>query len=677
VTIVNQDSQIQFSRPDYSVTENFVSGTAVITLTRVGSTNQPVSVDLVTKDDTATAGSDYGAVNSTITFAAGESSRTVTIPIFDDNLVEGPERAILMLTNLVGSGVIGTPTATLTILDDDFSAGQIEFTSSTYLGSEASGQIVVTLRRIGGTTGVISVQYATHSGGDNPAQAPSDYQEQTAGIVSFQEDETLKSFIIPVVNDQLVEGNETLIVSIFNPSSSTSIVGPTEATAIIVDDDLPSGSLDQSFDPGTGANGDVRVVKLAQDARILVGGNFTAYNGTNRSHIAEIDLDGALDQDFDPGVGPDGPVAEIEIDPEGKLIIGGGFGTVDHSVLRRIARLLPNGQADPAFTLPLGLDAEVSEIVRQPDGKIVIGGMFDNASEARRNHIARLNSDGQVDVDFNPGTGTDGDVDALALQPDGKILVGGSFAFVNGAQRRGIARLNSDGTLDTSFNTSGIGAVGGGVEDILLLDDGRIIIAGGFTTYNGSDRGRVAALKPDGTLDDTFNPGAGANNVIYAIARQSDGKFIIAGDFTSVAGVNRNRIARLNTDGTHDTGFKPGNGANDAVLSVAIQPDDGRILLGGRFTEVDNIARNHIARLNNDKGFITPQPVTLGSVLESGGQLQFTAATQAGFSYTLESASDVSGEWKQQQTVVAQGATTVFSVDPTERYQFFRIRREQ
>jgi len=410
----------------------------------------------------------------------------------------------------------------------------------------------------------------------------------------------------------------------------------------------------------------------------LLGGAFTVYNNANRSHVARINADGLLDAVFDPGSGPDSTVADLQIDPDGKVVIGGDFNTVQGVFLNRVARLLSNGQVDRTFSLPLGVAAEVSTIVRQPDGKILIGGMFVSTDAALRNHIARLNVDGTVDVGFNPGSGADGNVNAIALQPDGKILIGGAFTKVDSSSRYGLARLNADGTVDTSFNFSGGGAYNGPVQDILLQADNSIIIVGNFTSYNSVPRARVAKINPDGSLDSSFDPGDGPNRIVYGIARQpQDGKFIIVGDFTTVAGVNRSRIARLNTDGTHDVGFKPGAGANDAVLAVVIQPTDGRILIGGRFTQFDNVSRNHLARLNNDKSFITPQPVSFTGITATGGQLQLSAATQPGFSYTLESSTDLGTPWQQEQTVVARSATTIFNIDPTERHAFFRIRREQ
>jgi uncharacterized delta-60 repeat protein len=349
---------------------------------------------------------------------------------------------------------------------------------------------------------------------------------------------------------------------------------------------------------------------------------------------------------------------------------------VNGSLLNRVARLRPNGSLDASFSLPLGLNAEVSEVVRQPDGKIVIAGMFDVASAAGRNHIARLNADGTVDISFNPGVGADNNVNAVLLQPDGKIVIGGAFATVNGVSRRGIARLNADGSVDGSFNSGGMGAFGGQVHDIIGLDGGRMLIVGDFNNYNGTSRIRVALLNADGSLDMSLDPGVGPNRAVYAAAQQPDGKFIIVGNFSSIAGATRNGIARLNADGTHDLNFKPGNGANGPVLAVAIQPEDGKVVIGGRFTEFANLPRGYIARLNNDRQFVQPRDIVFEPVERVNGYLRFTISSQAGFTYTLEAQSQLGGAWRSVATEAATGSRLSFNVTPSEQFEFFRVVRE-
>jgi uncharacterized delta-60 repeat protein len=190
-------------------------------------------------------------------------------------------------------------------------------------------------------------------------------------------------------------------------------------------------------------------------------------------------------------------------------------------------------------------------------------------------------------------------VSTTSIQSDGKIIIGGWFTSYDGTTRNDIARLNSDGTLDGTFNLNlGTALYESGVYTTSIQSDGKIII-GGFwyadieiIAING-----IARLNADGTLDGTFNPGSGANNYVRTTAIQSDGKIIIGGQFTSYNGVARNRIARLNADGTLDGTFNPGTGTNDDVRTSSIQ-SDGKIIIGGDFTSYDGTGRNRIARIN-------------------------------------------------------------------------------
>src|SRR5207248_1147872 len=149
---------------------------------------------------------------------------------------------------------------------------------------------------------------------------------------------------------------------------------------------------------------------------------------------------------------------------------------------------------------------------------------------------------------------------ALAIQPDGRILMGGSFSVYNGTTRNSIARLNTDGSLDTTF-TVGTGA-NNAVFAIAIQVDGRIVIGAHFTSFNGTARNRITRLNSDGSLDTTFNIGTGANSAVRAIAVQPDGRILIGGQFTTYNGTARNNIARLNADGSLDTTFNVGTGAN-------------------------------------------------------------------------------------------------------------------
>src|SRR5262249_8703829 len=149
-------------------------------------------------------------------------------------------------------------------------------------------------------------------------------------------------------------------------------------------------------------------------------------------------------------------------------------------------------------------------IASQNDGRVLIGGGFTSVNGIGRNHVARLNSDGTLDNRFDPGTGSDGGVLCLVLQLDGKVLVGGRFLHVNGVVRNGIARLNGvDGGLDLTFDPGA--GTDGPVNSIALQPDGKLLIGGEFTRVNGNSRTGIARLNPDGTLDGSFDPGSGAH----------------------------------------------------------------------------------------------------------------------------------------------------------------------
>jgi uncharacterized delta-60 repeat protein len=249
------------------------------------------------------------------------------------------------------------------------------------------------------------------------------------------------------------------------------------------------------------------------------------------------------------------------------------------------------GTLDATFVNP-NLVGGARTIAVQPDGKILIGGWFASVGGQTRNRVARLNADGTLDTTFvDPIVSSD--VEDLVLQPDGKILIVGLFTSVGGQTRNRVARLNSDGTLDETFNPNANSTV----FSIALQPDGKILIGGQFTSLAGLTRQRIARLNPDGTFDTTFSIST-PNNAVQAIALQPDGKILIGGQFSAVGGVTRSRVARLNSNGTLDTTFGNPN-ANSTVFSIALQ-SDGKILIVGLFTSVGGQTRNRVARLNSD-----------------------------------------------------------------------------
>jgi uncharacterized delta-60 repeat protein len=358
--------------------------------------------------------------------------------------------------------------------------------------------------------------------------------------------------------------------------------------------------LDASFNPGgAGPDNSVSAIALQTDGKILIGGGFFTYNGVDRFNIARLNADGTLDTSFgfvNPGIGS---VLAIAVQADGKILVGGAS-----SGGNRIVRLNANGSLDTTFNSGgAGTNNSVQAIVVQSDGKIVIGGNFTTFNGISRRRIARLNGDGSLDTAFDSSLGADNNVFSVAVQPDNKVIIGGSFMSYNGVSRRFVARINADGSHDTSFSGLGDGIV----NKVLLQPDGKILIGGFFGSYNGVSRSRIARLNENGTLDTTFNPGTGfqastLSNYVNTIALQLDGKILIGGSFNTYNGVAANRIVRVNANGSIDTTFNASVGANNTVNVIALQ--GSRILVGGEFTAYNGTPRNYLARLG--AGSTTP-----------------------------------------------------------------------
>ena len=357
------------------------------------------------------------------------------------------------------------------------------------------------------------------------------------------------------------------------------------------------GTRDDTFVSGSGVNLNVYAFAQQPDGKILVGGYFTTYSGVLANRIVRLNIDGTRDDTFTAGTAAqDGTVNTIALQPDGKILIGGGFYNYDGAFSRFIARLNPDGTRDTTFPVGNGASYTVNKILVQPDGKILLGGRFESFQGLTANFIVRLNADVTRDTTFvtGVGIGANNEIRTMLLQPDGKIIIAGDFTTYSGATANRIARLNADGTLDTAF-TVGTGAEGS-ILTSALQPDGKILIGGYFTTYNGATANRIVRLNADGTRDTTFTTGTGANNNVHTIALQPDGKILIGGHFTSYSGTSINRIARLNTDGTLDTTFTVGTGVDSYVYAIA-QQSDGKILVGGQFTIYNSAPVAFLTRL--------------------------------------------------------------------------------
>jgi uncharacterized delta-60 repeat protein len=370
--------------------------------------------------------------------------------------------------------------------------------------------------------------------------------------------------------------------------------------------------LAESFNP----DADNTVFSMARqaDGKILVGGAFTNIGGQARSRIARIDPVTGFPDSFDPSA--NNAVTTIAVQADGKILVGGPFGgpaSIGGQTRNHIARI------DPASGLVDSFDPNAGDtvwsIAVQPDGKVVVGGSFNGPngiSGQTRNFIGRLETDGKLDQTLNlgfTGTSTLNNVLATAVQPDGKIIIGGSFTTIFGVSRLNIARINPNGTLDLGFDPNANNFVDphNTLSSIAVQADGKILVGGYFNGLNavgGQNRNFVARLDAVTGLADSFDPNA--NALVHAIVVQADGKILVGGRFSggnSIGGQARNRIARLDPGTGLADSFDPD--ANSDVTSILVQPD-GMILVVGHFTRIGGMTRNRIARLDPMTGVPDP-----------------------------------------------------------------------
>lgn len=461
------------------------------------------------------------------------------------------------------------------------------------------------------------------------------------------------------------------------------------------------GSIDITFNPGgTGFVMDssiggptiVRCIAFQSDGKMIVGGRFTSYDGVPVPGIVRLTADGNIDPTFTPqqfslgsaSVSPTiNTVVFQTVDGEEKILIGGFFNsytttgvTPTTTDVGGIARLNEDGTLDTNFVHGPGTgftinpdpdvppDFHVNAIIVQPDQSILVAGSFvsyvDTATHGT-NCIARLSPNGVFDDTFvvdTSGAGTAGftvngttatGALTLALQPDNKVLVGGLF---NNFSRNGsaaippdlstvnkIARLNSDGSLDTTF----VNGIGTGFDvyrpsmpvsmifDLLVQSNGDILAVGNFIDFTNAPSAtdptptaitvnNLARLNSNGVLDQAFNSGPNSgfapqnlSDFFYAANALLPGlnnSIIVGGGFTSYKGTEINKLAVINADGSLDTtfGVKLPNGFNDPIFTLAEQPNRG-ILVGGFFnkftTPTGDVIAGSIARVF---GQITPTP---------------------------------------------------------------------
>ena len=373
------------------------------------------------------------------------------------------------------------------------------------------------------------------------------------------------------------------------------------------------GSRDVTFttNTGTGFNNFVYSVAIQSNGKIVVGGDFTQFSGSAVSYLIRLNADGTKDTSFTATV--NGYVNSIVVQLDNKIVIGGGFTQLNGSAVKYIARLNSDGTPDTAFTASVGsgFNSDVNALALQSDGKIVAGGAFTQFQGGGPAYVARLNADGTKDSTFagNVGSGLNLDVYSIALQSTGKIVIGGAFTQLGSASAKYLVRLNTDGTNDAAFTS----ALGTGLDSTVYALDAqsndKVVVGGVFTTLAGTGAGYAARLNSDGSPDTAFlsTIGAGFNSDVYSVVVQPDDEILLGGTYVQLGGTLAGHVVRLNTDGSTDTVFASNVGPafNGDVYAMAVQ-SDGKVVAVGSFTQYNGVTTNRIARFDASAGQVNP-----------------------------------------------------------------------
>ena len=551
-----QPGVVGFALPEYYVDEQ--AGTATITLTRTNGSDGVVSLQFATTNGTAMAGVDYYPTNGTLTLLDGQTSASFSIPIINGSKA-GPDLSInLLLFNPSGGVALGATNAVCFIINDNFAPGHVNFSSGAYATNQSAGEALVTVNRTGGNAGTVSVQVAATDGTN--ALNGRDYLAFTNTLVWNNGDITPRTVSVTILGSTTVQPNKQVLLRLFNPSTN-GLVGNVHSNAVLnlINDNFygavqflsPSFNVKKNGGTATitairvgGSAGTIAVNFSTSDGTAVAGTDYVSTNGTL------VFTNNQVSQTFDV------PVIENQV--------------------QQGNRSLYLTLSNPSPTNTLGTPSIATLLI---------------VDDQSYNEPA-----GSLNTAFNTSIGANSNVLALAVQSNNRVVIGGQFSMVNQVAHQRIARLNPyDASLDNNFYAT----VNDTIRSLVSQTDDRILIGGDFTNVNGVVLNRIARLSYDGTLDTSFNPGSGADSSVYTIAEtfvNGARKIMLGGSFTVINSLGRNSIARLNDDGSLDTGFDPGQGVNGPVYAIAVYPTntlfEGKIVIGGSFTQVGGVSRS-------------------------------------------------------------------------------------
>ncbi len=371
-----------------------------------------------------------------------------------------------------------------------------------------------------------------------------------------------------------------------------------------------SGSFDPTFSVGTGGNSQVNRLEIQADQKIIIGGEFSSFNSTPNRGLVRLNPNGSIDVNYVSNlVRVDGPVRASALQLDGKLLIGGLFDSIGLIPRKNMARLDSSGHLDTTFQIGTGFNNEVFAISENGQ-RILVAGFFNSFNGVSVPSLVCLLPNGQIDANFILPNNVFLSINLLKLLANNSAYIGGNFTNYNGTSVGRLIRIHPNGSLDTSFNIgSGFNST---VTSLSIQADGKLLVGGNFTSVNGHVINRLVRLNPNGSIDTAFNVGTGANSNVATLCIQPDGKIIIGGGFTTFNGMNYARIARLLGNGSIDTSFNVGTGTNGNLTNIK-QQADGKIVATGSFSMYNGISASRVVRLNNVLCQAPTQPTVQGS----------------------------------------------------------------
>ena len=453
---------------------------------------------------------------------------------------------------------------------------------------------------------------------------------------------------------------------------ATNTLGSRTSNPVIITVNEVTGLAKSGVTPYN-VNGDVNTITILPDKSYIVGGSFT--NPSVHRNLTRLMPNGSLAtgawSDSTTG-GPNNIVRASALSRDGtKIYIGGDFTAIGSTPIKYVARLNLDGTIDSTFT-PYNFTfiSRVFTLAEMPNGQLMIGGFISQIGSPTRSHIARLNPDGSLDETFTAYTSDQ--INTLKILPDGSVLIGGLFTQANGVTARSIAKLTSTGSLDPTFTPPTLNFA---IQSIETQTDGKILIGGLFTNLviGGNTYNYLARLNPNGTGDSTFaipNIPISFGTTVNAIHIQTDNRIVVGGAFSFPGGTDSGTsLQRLLPTGEVDNYFRPANGTNNVVFDIDSTPD-GCLYLGGRFTRAGNATANRSAILTTTSTDLAISTHPADQIADLGGSATFSVGfyskTTATFQW-LKNGVPIPGETSATLTVspITRASADLYSVTIT------------